>query len=51
MSDLKPGHYAVFDTTLGEITCELFPRQGAGDGAELCGAREWNEGICGPQDS
>ena len=25
MSDLKPGHYAVFDTTLGEITCELFP--------------------------
>ena len=25
MSDLKPGHYAVFETTLGEITCELFP--------------------------
>jgi peptidyl-prolyl cis-trans isomerase A (cyclophilin A) len=25
MSDLKPGQYAVFDTTLGEITCELFP--------------------------
>ena len=25
MSDLKPGHYAVLDTTLGEITCELFP--------------------------
>ena len=25
MGDLKPGHYAVFDTTLGEITCELFP--------------------------
>ena len=25
MSDLKPGHYAVIDTTLGEITCELFP--------------------------
>ena len=27
MSDLKPGHYAVFDTTLGEITCELYPDQ------------------------
>ena len=25
MSDLKSGQYAVFDTTLGEITCELFP--------------------------
>jgi peptidyl-prolyl cis-trans isomerase A (cyclophilin A) len=25
MSDLKPGQYAVFDTTLGEFTCELFP--------------------------
>lgn len=25
MSDLKPGLYAVFDTTLGEITCQLFP--------------------------
>jgi len=27
MSDLKPGHYAVFDTNLGEITCALFPDQ------------------------
>ena len=25
MSDLKPGLYAIFDTTLGEITCRLFP--------------------------
>jgi peptidyl-prolyl cis-trans isomerase A (cyclophilin A) len=25
MSDLKPGQYVVFDTTLGEITAELFP--------------------------
>jgi peptidyl-prolyl cis-trans isomerase A (cyclophilin A) len=25
MSDLKPGLYVLFDTTLGEITCELFP--------------------------
>lgn len=27
MSDLKPGLYAVFNTTLGEITCQLFPSQ------------------------
>jgi peptidyl-prolyl cis-trans isomerase A (cyclophilin A) len=27
MSDLKPGLYAVLDTTLGEITCALFPGQ------------------------
>lgn len=25
MSEMKPGQYAVFDTTLGEITVELFP--------------------------
>ena len=25
MSDLKPGLYAVLDTTLGEFTCQLFP--------------------------
>jgi peptidyl-prolyl cis-trans isomerase A (cyclophilin A) len=25
MSDLRPGLYAVFETTMGEITCELFP--------------------------
>jgi len=25
MSELKPGQYAIFDTTMGEITCELFP--------------------------
>jgi peptidyl-prolyl cis-trans isomerase A (cyclophilin A) len=24
MSDLKPGLYAIFETTLGELTCELF---------------------------
>ncbi len=27
MSDLKPGQYAVIETSLGEITCELFPNQ------------------------
>ena len=27
MSDLKPGVYAVFETTLGEITCRLFPEK------------------------
>jgi peptidyl-prolyl cis-trans isomerase A (cyclophilin A) len=25
MSELKPGSYAIFDTTLGEIKCRLFP--------------------------
>ncbi|MCJ7504175.1 MAG: peptidylprolyl isomerase [Acidobacteriia bacterium] len=25
MSDLSPGMYAVFETTLGEITCRLYP--------------------------
>ncbi|MFB3922822.1 MAG: peptidylprolyl isomerase [Terriglobia bacterium] len=27
MSDLNPGVYAVFETTLGEITCLLFPEK------------------------
>jgi peptidyl-prolyl cis-trans isomerase A (cyclophilin A) len=27
MSDLQPGLYAIFDTTLGEVTCRLFPEQ------------------------
>ena len=27
MSDLKPGLYAVFETSLGEITCKLFRNQ------------------------
>ena len=26
MTDLKPGKYAIFATSLGEITCELFPQ-------------------------
>jgi peptidyl-prolyl cis-trans isomerase A (cyclophilin A) len=25
MSDLSPGLYAVFETTLGQVTCKLFP--------------------------
>lgn len=27
MGDLKPGLYAKFETSLGEITCQLFPDQ------------------------
>jgi len=27
VSDLKPGVYAILETTLGEITCRLFPDQ------------------------
>ena len=26
MTDLKPGKYAIFETSQGEITCELFPQ-------------------------
>ena len=26
MPDLKPGKYAIFETSLGEITCQLFPQ-------------------------
>jgi len=26
MTDPKPGKYAIFETSLGEITCELFPQ-------------------------
>ena len=26
MPDLKPGKYAIIETSLGEITCELFPQ-------------------------
>ena len=47
MSDLKPGQYAVFETTLGEITCELFPDKAPVTVAELRGARRGNEGVCG----
>jgi peptidyl-prolyl cis-trans isomerase A (cyclophilin A) len=27
MTDLRPGKYAIFETTQGEITCELFPQR------------------------
>jgi peptidyl-prolyl cis-trans isomerase A (cyclophilin A) len=27
MAELTPGKYAIFETSLGEITCELFPQQ------------------------
>lgn len=27
MSELKPGVYAIFETTLGDITCRLFPEK------------------------
>ena len=31
MSDLKPGTYAVFETSEGKITCQLFPEQAPED--------------------
>ncbi|MGP8174917.1 MAG: peptidylprolyl isomerase, partial [Terracidiphilus sp.] len=26
MTDLRPGKYAIFETSQGQITCELFPQ-------------------------
>ena len=40
MSDLKPGLYALFETTLGTITCQLFPDQTPKTVANFCGLAE-----------
>jgi peptidyl-prolyl cis-trans isomerase A (cyclophilin A) len=49
MSDLKPGHYAVFDTTLGEITCELFPEQAPVTVQNFVGLAEGTKEFVDPQ--
>jgi len=43
MSDLKPGVYAVLETTLGEITIELFPTQAPKTVANFIGLAEGNK--------
>jgi peptidyl-prolyl cis-trans isomerase A (cyclophilin A) len=51
VSDLKPGVYAVFETTLGEITCRLFPDQAPKTVANFRGlaegAKEFTESRSG----
>ena len=51
MSDLKPGRYAVITTTLGEITCELFPDKapiGVKNFTELAsGKKDWTNPVSG----
>ena len=49
MSDLKPGQYAVFDTTLGEITCELFPDKAPATVQNFVGLTEGTKEFVDPQ--
>jgi peptidyl-prolyl cis-trans isomerase A (cyclophilin A) len=48
MSDLKPGLYAVFDTTQGEITCELFPSEAPKTVANFRGLAEGTRDFTDP---
>jgi peptidyl-prolyl cis-trans isomerase A (cyclophilin A) len=49
MSDLKPGLYAVLDTTLGEITCELFPDKAAETVQNFVGLANGTKEFVDPQ--
>ena len=49
MSDLTPGHYAVFDTTLGEITCQLFPDKAPVTVQNFVGLAEGTKEFVDPQ--
>jgi peptidyl-prolyl cis-trans isomerase A (cyclophilin A) len=48
MSDLKPGVYAVFDTTQGEITCELYPDKAPKTVANFLGLAEGTKDFVDP---
>jgi peptidyl-prolyl cis-trans isomerase A (cyclophilin A) len=49
MSDLKAGQYAVFETTLGEITCELFPDQAPETVKNFIGLAQGTKEFTDPQ--
>ena len=49
MSDLKPGLYAVLDTTLGEITCRLFPDKAPKTVENFVGLAQGNKEFTDPQ--
>ena len=49
MSQSKPGYYAVFDTTLGEITCELFRDQAPVTVQNFVGLAEGTKEFVDPQ--
>ncbi|HEV2178281.1 MAG TPA: peptidylprolyl isomerase [Terriglobia bacterium] len=49
MNDLKPGLYAVLETTLGEITCQLFPEKTPKTVANFIGLAEGTVEFTDPQ--
>ncbi len=51
MNDLKPGLYAIFETTLGEITCQLFPDKAPKTVANFVGLASGTKKFVDPQTS
>jgi peptidyl-prolyl cis-trans isomerase A (cyclophilin A) len=49
MSDLKPGLYAVLETTLGEITCQLFPNEAPKTVENFVGLAQGTKEFIDPQ--
>ena len=49
MGDLKPGLYAIFETTLGEITCQLFADKAPKTVANFVGLASGTREFVDPQ--